>query len=85
MGAFAAYVGNHFWTFGGRQRGLNWWTSAPRYALLWLAATSLSTGALSILDAARWGSGAIEAAAKLAVECCIVVLNFVIARFWVFR
>ena len=84
-GAFAAHGGNYFWTFGGRERGVAWRGSALRYALLWLAATSLSTGVLALLDVARWGSGAIEAAVKLAVECCIVVLNFVIARLWVFR
>lgn len=80
-GAVAAYSGNFLWTFSRPSKLDGWLRSSWRYALLWVGATLLSTFLLTVLTSA----GANETASKLGVEIFMPLLNFFIARHWVFR
>jgi putative flippase GtrA len=80
-GATAAYSGNYLWTFAQPPKLADWLRSSWRYALLWIGATFLSTFLLTSLTKV----GANETASKLGVELLMPVLNFFIARRWVFR
>ena len=80
-GAVAAYSGNYLWTFAKPPKLSDWLRSSWRYALLWVGATLLSTFLLSTLTRL----GANETASKLGVEMLMPLLNFFIARRWVFK
>lgn len=81
-GAVAAYIGNYLWTFEQQPAKLSdWLRTSWRYALLWVGATLLSTFLLTMLTR----TGANETASKLGVEIFMPLLNFFIARHWVFR
>lgn len=80
-GAVAAYSGNHLWTFARPPKLTDWFKSSWRYALLWVGATLISTFLLSSLI----HFGANETVSKLGVEMLMPVLNFFIARRWVFK
>lgn len=80
-GAVAAYSGNYLWTFARPPKLSDWLRSSWRYALLWIGATLLSTFLLTALTK----MGAHETASKLGVEMLMPVLNFFVARRWVFR
>lgn len=80
-GAIAAYSGNHLWTFAQPPKLSGWLSSSWRYALLWIGATLLSTFLLTVLTK----MGANETASKIGVEMLMPVLNFFVARHWVFR
>ena len=79
FGAVAAYLGNAWFTFAYKHSGLGW-HSALRYAALWVGATTLSTAMLELVHDKLY-----EVFAKIMVEVLVVMLNFVIARTWVFR
>lgn len=81
FGAVAAYSGNYLWTFARPKRLADWLISSWRYALLWIGATLLSTFLLTLLTSI----GANETASKVGVEMLMPVLNFFVARHWVFR
>jgi putative flippase GtrA len=81
IGAFAAYGGNRIWTFSRPQHVVGLWRSAWRYALLWVGATAISTSLLAVLT--HYSGN--ESVTKLLVEVLMVLLNFFIARYWVFR
>jgi putative flippase GtrA len=80
-GAITAYSGNHLWTFSQPTNAADWARSSWRYALVWVAITLLSTSMLASLT----HFGAPEAPAKLGIEMLMPLLNFFIARRWVFR
>jgi putative flippase GtrA len=80
-GAITAYSGNHLWTFSQSTKAADWASSSWRYALVWVGVTLLSTFLLTTLT--RFG--ATEAPSKLGVELLMPVLNFFIARRWVFK
>ena len=81
VGALAAYAGNYIWTFISHNPQKTMVQSAWRYALWWLVATALSTLLLPAVVALT----ASEPVAKLALEAVLVVLNFMVARHWVYR
>ena len=80
MGSVTAYTLNHFWTFRQRTDGRSWMASGWRYALVWLGATGLATVAVVVLA----DMGLKEIYAKILVEGSMPLLNFLIARYWVF-
>lgn len=84
-GAIATFFGNRAFTFG--VTGVNLATLAKqslRYLLLWIGATTASTAAL--LAVAPFHSGPLaELGWKIVVEVVIVVSNFLISRYWVFK
>lgn len=80
-GAIAAYSGNHLWTFSRPPKLADWLSSSWRYAILWIGATMLSTFLLTALTK----MGANETTSKIGVEMLMPVLNFFVARRWVFR
>ena len=80
-GAVAAYSGNYLWTFAKPAKLTDWLNSSWRYALLWVGATLLSTFLLS--TPIRFGAN--ETVSKLGVEMLMPVLNFLMARRWVFK
>jgi putative flippase GtrA len=80
-GAITAYSGNHLWTFSRSAKTADWLRSSWRYAVVWVAVTLLSTFLLSTLT--RFGAP--EALSKLGVEMLMPLINFFIARRWVFR
>lgn len=80
-GAVTAYSGNHLWTFSQAVKASDWARSGWRYALVWVAVTMLSTFLLRTLT--RFGAP--EAPSKLGVEMLMPLLNFFIARWWVFK
>jgi putative flippase GtrA len=79
-GAVTAYTGNHLWTFSQAVKASDWARSSWRYTLVWVAVTLLSTFLLTTLT--RFGAP--EAPSKLGVEMLMPLLNFFIARRWVF-
>ena len=81
LGAVAAYAGNFAWTFMHHSVVKAVPQSAMRYALWWGVATTISTQLLHAVVALSPS----EPIAKLAVELVLVVLNFLVARFWVYR
>lgn len=81
-GAVAAYTGNYLWTFKQHSAKLSdWLRTSWRYALLWVGATLMSTFLLTVLIRI----GANETLSKLGVEILMPLLNFFIAKHWVFR
>lgn len=81
-GAVAAYTGNYLWTFKQQPAKLSdWLRTCWRYALLWVGATLMSTLLLTMLIRI----GANETLSKLGVELLMPLLNFFIAKHWVFR
>lgn len=80
-GAIAAYSGNHLWTFSQPAAMSDWLRSSWRYALVWVGVTLLSTTLLTGLTRI----GAPETPSKLGIEMLMPLINFFIARRWVFR
>jgi putative flippase GtrA len=80
-GAVTAYCGNHLWTFSQSAKSSDWVRSSWRYVLVWTAVTLLSTFLISTLTS----FGAPEAPSKLIVEMAMPLLNFFIARRWIFK
>ncbi len=80
-GATTAYCGNFLWTFSRPAEATTWLRSGWRYTLVWVAVTLLSTFLLSSLTRL----GAPEAPSKLGIEMLMPLLNFFIARRWVFK
>ncbi len=80
-GAVTAYCGNHLWTFSQSTHTSDWVRSSWRYVLVWTVVTLLSTFLISTLT--RFGAP--EAPSKLMVEMMMPLLNFFIARRWVFK
>ena len=79
IGAGSAYVGNSIWTFKAQQRVPMQWHSVLRYSVMWVVATSLST--VLLVWTAKFAP---EAVVKLAVETGMVLINFVVSRYWVY-
>lgn len=82
VGAVTAFLLNRQWTFR-RDNPAGWHIEWTRYALLWLAATAISTLAISTLTRAL--PSASEAVIKFSVEAAIAATNYLISRAWVFR
>jgi putative flippase GtrA len=80
-GAIAAYSGNHLWTFAQPTKLNDWVRSSWRYAIVWVGVTFLSTFLLTALTKL----GAPEALSKIGVEMVMPLINFFIARRWVFQ
>jgi putative flippase GtrA len=80
-GAVTAYTGNFLWTFQRPKNLAEWLRTSWRYAAVWVGATTLSTLLLSVLTY----FGLNETWSKLGVEMTMPLLNFVIARIWVFK
>ena len=83
FGAVVAYSGNYVWTF--HHEASTWTRSSVRYATLWIFSVTLSSSAVLLIAYLGVVAGPTETAAKLCVEICIVVMNFVICKIWVFR
>ncbi|MCF8212231.1 MAG: GtrA family protein [Rhodoferax sp.] len=81
VGALGAYLGNFLWTFDHPPERNALLRSGWRYAALWVGSTFLSTVLVGAL--VYWGLN--ETASKLGVEILMPLLNFFIARMWVFR
>ncbi len=79
-GAVTAFTGNFLWTFSQPHQWTHCLHSVWRYAALWAAATLTST----VLLGALISMGLPETASKIAVEMFMPVLNFMVARHWVF-
>ncbi len=81
FGAITAFVFNYYWTFALTRKNTLWIHSALRYMALWVIATIFSTALLS------WTIelGVNEKFGKVIVEITIMVLNFLISRYWVFH
>lgn len=80
-GAVTAYTLHHRWTFKQATHWTAWWSSAWRYVLLWVTATTVGT--LGVEWLTRWGLR--EIFAKILVEGSLPFFNFLTARAWVFR
>jgi putative flippase GtrA len=80
-GAVTAFTGNFLWTFSQPPQWTGCLHSVWRYAAIWVAATLTSTLLLSTLTA--WGLP--ETESKIGVEMFMPILNFFIARRWVFK
>ena len=80
-GAVSAFFGNSVWTFSNQLSGQSAWPRITRYVAQWVAATSVSSLLLNLLV----GSGGNEVHMKTCVELVIVGVNFLIAKYWVFR
>jgi putative flippase GtrA len=80
-GAVTAYTGNFLWTFEQPKNRADWLRTSWRYAAVWVGATTVSTLLLSTLT----HFGMPETPSKLGVEMAMPFLNFVVARFWVFK
>jgi putative flippase GtrA len=81
VGAITAYTGNFLWTFEQAPNMSEWLRTSWRYAAVWVGATAISTGLLSMLT--QFGFN--ETGSKLAVELTMPFLNFIVAKLWVFR
>ncbi|AGX87801.1 hypothetical protein Cenrod_1716 [Candidatus Symbiobacter mobilis CR] len=81
LGALAAFAANYAWTFALHAHRAPMLRCGGRYVVLWGAATVLSTLLLHALLAL----GVQETVGKVLVEAAMPILNFVAARYWVFR
>jgi putative flippase GtrA len=81
VGAITAYTGNFLWTFEQAPNMSEWLRTSWRYAAVWVGATTISTGLLSMLT--QFGFN--ETGSKLAVELTMPFLNFIVAKLWVFK
>lgn len=82
-GAIFAFLFNYYLTFTtARKLGLD--ASALRYLRLWLGSTTLSSACLyglsSFVD-----TPFIEVFMKTSVEVAIMVMNFCVCKFWVYK
>ncbi|MGZ8135841.1 MAG: GtrA family protein [Methylococcaceae bacterium] len=82
MGAITAYGLNHSWTF--KQPLARIRRSAWRYFSLWLINTSLSTTLLQGLSELTTVPG-YSIILKAIVELLLVLSNFFVCKFWVFK
>ena len=80
-GALTAYSGNYLWTFSKPQLVKKWLKTSWKYTLLWAFTTTVST--LLINTLMEYSTN--ETVAKICVELLMPVMNFVIARYWVYR
>ena len=80
-GALTAYSGNYLWTFSKPQLFKEWLKTSWKYTLLWVFTTTVSTVLINALIDYQTN----ETAAKICVELLMPVMNFVIARYWVYR
>ena len=80
VGAVAAFTGNFLWTFAQPHQLSGCLRSSWRYAALWAIVTLTSTLVLSVLTSI----GIHETVSKIGVEMLMPILNFLMARRWVF-
>lgn len=77
-GAITAYTMHRYWTFQVQSPDSS---SAGRYMLAWCAATVSGTLGLAILAY----SGISEMGGKVLTEGALLVVNYLVARTWVFK
>lgn len=80
-GAALAFLLHHRVTFKQRADGPTWGSSSWRYVVLWMGATVVATGCISLL---MW-VGLEEIFSKILVEGAMPIVSFLLARHWVFR
>ncbi len=80
-GALSAYLLNHHWTFKSDSSRVS---SFMKYAALWLFSTLVSTETVMLASHFRHGLAA-EIAGKFCIEVLIVIFNFLVCKYWVFR
>lgn len=81
LGALSAYLMNHFWTFKANNSIS---LSFLKYAALWVCSTFISTQAILLASHYRYGLNA-EVASKFCIEILIVLFNFILCKYWVFK
>jgi putative flippase GtrA len=80
-GAVTAFSGNFVWTFSRQLTGQSASPRIARYVMQWVIATCVSTLLLNLFV----DSGSKEFVMKICIELLIVGINFLVAKYWVFR